>query len=226
MAPPPDVCIFVRSNIDWLNFDYKVKFGAERQVGFWNDVFKMPYHIFRHRLQQLAERNLNDLGLPVVKDIKQALTHTVVIPVDDDDWFSPDLNAVVRREFDLTMPVLTWKCHFLTEDGASIDNRFLCCTNSYAVNTKAGTPEVIPCIYDHTFADKTFRPKYKCVDWKLGATNRTLASAVILRDIKSADELVQRLAKYRQNTQLPGEWFDGYLQEVINLYNELAMPGQ
>ncbi len=75
-------------------------------VKFWNFSFKMKYLQFRKKMTAIAqetfEQNNFDYIIPYkdVKRIKRFAKGTLLIPIDEDDFLSPNMISEIEKEFD------------------------------------------------------------------------------------------------------------------------------
>jgi len=127
------VVLYLRSNIDWRTMT-DARFAGQRDdvtstqpmstdrleklirsVRMWNDVFPVSYFEYRQRLREIAELNwLRMRGICVV--IREQQFHSlfdqwgqcIVLPVDEDDWFHPDLAERLPQLFDPAVDVYHW----------------------------------------------------------------------------------------------------------------------
>ena len=96
------IYFWIQSDLDWQDeeaFWAQVPPGLKPRVDLVDSTFNMPFHIFRHRArdrgaQPLARRGRRGLGR-VGRDPSVAR----VVPVDDDDWFAPNVGQVLEREW-------------------------------------------------------------------------------------------------------------------------------
>ena len=104
MRPPvPDIYVCVRPTIDWqdeaaVEAQLFPEFRPKRAV--WDATLSIPYHFFRHRLMEIAEQNLARIRDVTVAPIEQVPEGAIVVPVDDDDWFAPDLASHLAEAYD------------------------------------------------------------------------------------------------------------------------------
>jgi hypothetical protein len=85
-------------------------FMTSNVVEQWNNTFNMTYWEFRHQLTLIAERTLAATGVEVIKGQLALLRELadpedcMLLPIDDDDWFSPKLVKLVSKT-DAPVPV-------------------------------------------------------------------------------------------------------------------------
>src|SRR5262245_24946340 len=94
MLDPPMLYIQVRQTLDWGHPD-AVEGGLvarfRPQFEIWNATFDMPYGEFRRRLKTIAEDNWSRVRNGRVVGPDEVPLEALYVPVDDDDWFSPDI---------------------------------------------------------------------------------------------------------------------------------------
>jgi hypothetical protein len=70
-------------------------------VYMWNKTLNMPYWSYRAAVKRIAHKTLERTCIPVVDKNKVGSNkNRVVIPVDDDDWLSPNIQDVLLPLFD------------------------------------------------------------------------------------------------------------------------------
>ena len=110
------VAIWVRKPVEWEDegrFLSQVPPDFRRRVELWNETFTIPFHVFRAEVRRIAR--LNHLAVRgavccVWEDIPPG---AIVLPVDDDDWFAPDIGDVLAQHWDHAAPVFRWPPSFL-----------------------------------------------------------------------------------------------------------------
>ena len=104
--------IWERTAINWSSMDMDAFFKQENKIfkryeellrfciPVWNETFHLEYPQFRAELQLIANENRGNLpGVDEIirgesdfaQYIDSAADDTIIVPVDDDDWFAPDL---------------------------------------------------------------------------------------------------------------------------------------
>ena len=116
------VVLYVRTNLDWGTLTEETFLRQEERansvramsadqkqtllnaIQLWNRTFGVSYFAYRQRLKEIAELNwtrIRNLDLVVRRqDLLTILEHVdrfIVLPVDDDDWFHPDVADILRR---------------------------------------------------------------------------------------------------------------------------------
>jgi hypothetical protein len=104
--------ICVRQTLDWTDealVDAQVIPKFRPKLLAWNATFDMPYHVFRQRLKAIAQSSLARVGGCVQTDLEAVPPGDVIVPVDDDDWFAPDLGAALGRVLDPAARGYRWR---------------------------------------------------------------------------------------------------------------------
>jgi hypothetical protein len=215
------------------------------KVDVWNRTFDMPYHVFRHRLREIAGRNLAAVEGAVRARWEEIPEGALVVPVDDDDWFAPDLAAVLEREVRPGAIGCYWTSSFVE---VPIDLRhrvglarqrllprtppkYLCTTNNYALVKRADTQRYL---LRHVRASAWIRrhvaDEVQRIDRRLSAMNRNLASQTSLgvrRTTVTRSLLVRKLRQYRRlyrRMDLAGlEWCRPYVAMMAELMDEVTV---
>jgi len=192
----PEPIIYVRTTIRW---DTVTRTALDRQgmhgksatalrtfiqrrtIDIWNDTFKIDYCTFRARIQALAEQNLRATGLEIIygpnqlQQLLQSNRAAWIIPVDDDDFFHPQIGDAVRhRDGD----VLHWRDWYLRR-GRVIPRAWLAqfATNGYAVRAAVVRTRGVSVVMQHKAA-RTLLRKQRIVrlGGRLSAANKSIAS--------------------------------------------------
>jgi len=190
------IFIVVRQTTDWQD---EAKVRAQLPEGFaplvdlWDATFDLPYHLFRHELKRIAELSWSRVAGARVVSREEVPGGAVVVPTDDDDWFSPALAATLEAA-----PAAVgwrWPSRFL-EVPIHLRHRlgrirravlpgtapkWLCTTNNYAVVEGAVPPVLAD---NHARASEWFgahADRVQTIDAPLSLMNRTLASITTLQ---------------------------------------------
>jgi len=112
--------IYVRTNVDWSKMNFERFRNQPREVApagksldwligsrliaDWNALFKLDYWTFRYKLQQIAMESLRAVknteiivGLKALKKELADPKPCYIMPIDDDDWFCPELANKVAK---------------------------------------------------------------------------------------------------------------------------------
>lgn len=216
---PPLLYIVVRRTTDWTNeatVRAQLPDGFAPLVELWNDTFDMPYHHFRQRLKEIAQANLARVEAAQLAPLADVPPGALIAPIDDDDWFAPDMATTVSQHRDERHRGYRWQSRFLEVPpnfdqwlGAwrrylipSTPLRWLCTTNNYAIET---FPEVAPVVDSHIKATEWFAENegsVKVLDAALSMQNRNIASqtALLFRSgtMMTRAKLVRRHRQYRR----------------------------
>jgi hypothetical protein len=240
--------VWVRKTVDWRDEDAFWAQVAPRfrpRVELWNEVLNIPFHEFRRRVKEVAAWNLAHVDGAVVSQWDEIPDGGRVLPVDDDDWFSPDLAQILERDWGDALGV-HWNPFWL---GVPSDpehyiyatrRRLLpftpphwtCDTNNYGL-VKA--PEARQLAINHIDATDWFngpgRAKVRKIGGRHSINNRTLGSQMSLRPTVRRGELdrarlLRRLARYKRlyRRRLPGRpaWAGPYIERMAALMDELG----
>lgn len=214
----PLLYIVVRRTTDWANeatVRAQLPAGFETLVELWHDTFEMPYHQFRQQLKQIAADNHAQVVGAACALLADVPAGALIAPVDDDDWFSPEMASVVAANRDDTHRGYRWPSRFLEVPpnfdqwlGAwrrylipSTPLRWLCTTNNHAI---ANFSEVAGIVDSHIKATEWFvanEPLVKVLDVPLSLQNRNIASRTALLfhsgTMMTRAKLVRRHRQYR-----------------------------
>ncbi len=243
------IYIWVRRTIDWYD-ERAVRDQLDPRlrprVDLWNETFAIPFHAFRQRLREIAEASHSRVEGAVCAAWEEIPDGALVAPVDDDDWFSPDLAAVLEREREEGVAGYRWTRTFFE---VPIDfrhrlgvirrrlmprtrPRFFCATNNYAMPKAPGTR---PLLEVHVAAGRWLEGgppgTVKEIGGRLSAMNRSLASETSLiggHQSSRRAALVRKARRYRAlyRRPLPPEldWCRPHVAAMATLMDELEVP--
>jgi hypothetical protein len=204
----PQVCIYLRRTLDWgdaalvereLEASLRPKFEA------WNATFNLAYHEFRQRIKRITELNLSRVEHAVVAPLDEIPDHALIVPIDDDDWFSPRLADGLRAAYEPDLAGYLWKDYSVELPRAlrsrlnilvwrARGNRPLTCgSNSYAV-TREG--EHLPLLGKHSLASQFFDANPSRIKRLRGCwavRNRSPASRTAMGYVAMMAELMSEL---------------------------------
>ena len=214
----PLLYIVVRRTTDWTNeatVRAQLPDGFAPLVDLWNGTFEMPYHCFRQRLKEIAQANLARVEGAVTAALDDVPPGALVAPVDDDDWFAPELARVVAGNRAAPYRGYRWPSRFL-EVPPNFDQwlgvwrrrlipstplRWLCTTNNHVIENMPGVAGIVD---SHLQATDWFvqnEPLVKVLDAPLSLQNRNLASqtALLFRSgtMMKRRRLLRRHRQYR-----------------------------
>ncbi|MGH7789793.1 MAG: hypothetical protein ACRERC_23195 [Candidatus Binatia bacterium] len=213
----PLLHIVVRRTTDWTDeaiVRAQLPDGFAPLVDLWNDTFDMPYHRFRQQLKEIAQANHACVDGAVAATLDEVPPGALIAPVDDDDWFSPEMARVVGEHRDGRYRGYRWHSRFL-EVPPNLDQRlgvwrrrlfrtprpWVCTTNNYVIEHMPG---VEPIVDTHIDASAWFvqnEALVKVLDASLSLQNRNLASqtALLFRSgtMMTRSRLVRRHRQYR-----------------------------
>jgi hypothetical protein len=239
--------IWVRTTVDWADeraFLAQLPPAFRPQVDLWNATFDVPFREFRREVSRIAQLNLSRVAQAVVAPLHEIPDGALVLPVDDDDWFAPDVAAVLEGQEDPRVCGYFWASSFIE---VPIDfrhrlgllcralfprtpPRWLCTTNNYAV---VMGPETRGLLELHTSASRWFSgagaARVNKIERRLSLQNRTLASQTSLGVRRSPITRRALLRKFRRYESLydapPPEpdlaWSEPYLKMMASLMGAL-----
>ena len=244
------IYIWIRATTDWSDeaaFNAQLRPAFAGKVALWNRTFSLPYHIFRHRVCEIARRNHAAVTGAVRAPWNAIPDGALVVPVDDDDWFAPDLGERLAAAWRPGIVGVYWTRSFLqvpidpmAEVGqwarALLPNRppkWVCSTNNYAL---IKGPDSKPLLRDHTRASEWMlrQPAEAMLrlDESLSLMNRTLASQTSLGWRRARFSRLELLLKYRRYRRLYGRslpaelaWAEPYRKAMAGLMGELGLRG-
>jgi hypothetical protein len=242
------IYILVRRTTDWEREDVVLaQLPAEfvSKVEAWNAVFTIPYHVFRHRLKRIAQLNLSRVENAIVARFEEIPPGALVVPVDDDDWFSPDLANVLERHVEgdykgyywnvnLIEPPATWDASpgRVIRSAAPPPGR---CRHTFETNNFAllNVEDLLPRNRFHTKADACFARephRYKRFDANLSLWNLSIASQSAMNPRlpglgrKDLVRSYERYASLYRSFDAPDvEWSVPYVAMMAELMDELKL---
>ncbi|HXQ21859.1 MAG TPA: hypothetical protein VN812_09295 [Candidatus Acidoferrales bacterium] len=240
--------IVVRRTTDWTNeaaVRAQLPAGFAPLVGLWNDTFDMPYHHFRQQLKQIAQANHAGVKGAMPATLQDVPPGALIAPVDDDDWFSPEMAKVVADNLDERHRGYRWPSRFLEVPpnfdqwlGAwrrrlfpSTPLRWLCTTNNYVIENIPGVGWIVD---SHIQATEWFVQNdalVKVLDVPLSLQNRNLASqtALLFRSgvMMTRSKLLRRHRQYRALYARPSRallaWYGPSIASMAALMQNLRV---
>jgi hypothetical protein len=238
----------VRATIDWrdeaaVDAQLFPEFRAKRAL--WDATFGLPYHLFRHRVKEIAQRNLAEVRGVTVSSPADLPDGALVVPVDDDDWFAPDLADHLARAYDPAARGYRWPLrvmqarlpgnplsrllHGRRDPLRAEHTEWTCGTNNYAVLYEGAWKETLR---SHGEASRRFDAEPGAVrrlDATLSLQNRNLSSQTLLGWRKPPIGRNKLLRRYRRHRRFyhrvalpPGlAWARPYVAAMAELMDEL-----
>jgi hypothetical protein len=242
------IYIWVRTSVDWEDERAalaQVHPHVKPKIDVWNRTFDMPYHVFRHRLREIAQRNLAAVEGAVPARWDEIPEGALVVPVDDDDWFAPELATVLASEVRPGATGCYWTSSFV-EVPVDLRHRlglvrqrlvpgtppkYLCTTNNYALVKRPDTQRfLLRHVRASAWIERHVGDEVERIDRRLSAMNRNLASQTSLglrRTSVTRSLLVRKLRQYRRlyrRVDLAGlEWCRPYVRMMAELMDEVAI---
>ncbi len=247
----PGVYIVIRRTLEWqdeaaVRDGLRPEFRSKYET--WNRTFQMPYHLFRVRLRDIARSNLGRVTDSAVVPIAAVPPGALVAPVDDDDWFAPDLANHLRRAHDPAIRGYHWTPYILEAQrvrrrwpwpfrrrGGSAPGAapiaFTCESNNYAVVNTVGWCELTQ---RHSLASRHYdeHPSdVKHIALMLSLQNKNLSSQSVLdwgQPTVDPDMLRRRFHRFRSfysRTVLPAplSWATPYVHRMAELMHDLRL---
>jgi hypothetical protein len=236
------IFIVIRQTTDWGDeraVRAQLPDGIRPAVELWDATFDVPFHVFRRELTRIATVNLSRIPGAVCAPHEELPAGSIVVPCDDDDWFSPEMAATLEGAADGRHLGYYWPSRFI-EVPISLPHelglirralfprtppKWLCTTNNYAVVMEDGAG---PLIGSHVKASRWFVANphaVKRLDRHLSVMNRTLASQTSLRRVASRAGLLRKCRRYQRlyRKPIPQElaWCEPYVAMMRDLMDEL-----
>lgn len=230
----PKIVLYVRRARKYFNGEINFGEGRDRAesrnfkkaMHGWKMFFKMDYYHFRHRLAQIAYQSYlpNRFDQIIFWDdwdvIKKFGEDTWVIPIDEDDWISPDLVAKLREEISEEKQLITWQVFYTTQEGiARLEkNRSLYRSCCYSFRMPCHT---VFLRYNVALANNAARRQRYRIEVPLAVKLDNISSLCAMYTIGSRWDLVLKTVQNRyllHPSNLPEEYVP-YVQQ----YNELLI---
>lgn len=189
--------IWVRRTLDWddaENVRANLREGFAPKMAVWDSTFHMPYREFRSELRRIAAANLEQVRGATVVTWEEIPEGAWVLPIDDDDWFSPLIAEVLQpRVSSEKIDAILWN-HDLLEVPMNLGHavqlfvrrfypalpqKWLCGSNNYALRKTADNMDLA---FRHDLASRWFakNPRVVTIAESLSVQNRSLASVTSL----------------------------------------------
>lgn len=209
------IYLWVRRTTDWDDealFRRQLAPAFAPRVALWDATFTIPYREFRSELKRIAAANLSRVRDAVVAAWDEIPEGAWVVPVDDDDWFAPDLArhlgpvaggegcrwsaSFLEVPIDWGHRLALWRRRLFP--GARL--KWTCATNNYALPKTAANE---PLLTSHVAASRWCDAQaggMAVLPQRLSLMNRSLASQTTLhfrRPRLSRATLLARWQAYR-----------------------------
>ena len=245
----PGVYLVVRRTLDWqdaaavesaLDPEFRAKYDT------WNATFRMPYRCFRQRLKEIAQQNLQQVRGAVLAPVERVPPGAWMAPIDDDDWFAPDLVGRLSAAYVPGVKGCRWTSHILEPprkvargvwpfrrrpDPSPPLGRleFTCETNGYAVANEAPWSALVS---PHSKASRHFDDhpdEVRSLPLTLAVQNKSLASQTVLdfgKPTVDPEMLRRRVRRYRhfyRGESIPPSlsWAKPFVEQMADLMREL-----
>jgi hypothetical protein len=247
--PPDDarvdrpIHICVRATLDWRDealVRAKILSRFRAKFDTWNATLTMPYHVYRQRVKEIAELSLARVAGARRSRFEDVPMGDVVVPVDDDDWFAPDLAVRLAREQTEGITCFLWR-QMVIERSKRIrktylrlaalvgrGDRVICKTNTFAfVNAPERRAFLSPELASTHFL--AHPASVRRIPARLAVQNRHLGSQTTLRQRRPTvaperlvELLAQQQARYR-SWRLPSDlqWARPYVDLMSELLHEV-----
>jgi hypothetical protein len=246
-SPDPAVYVWVRTTVDWADESGphgRVKDEFRQRVDLWNGTFTLSYHAFRHEVARIARDNLACVRRAALAAWDDIPDGAVVLPVDDDDWFAPDIADALEERLDPGAIGCRWQAAYVEVPfgpGHAVHRlrmrllpwtspRWVCSTNNYALVKGPDSEEVAR---RHVHASRVYRAereRVRVLSGCLSLTNRTLASQTTLQFRRPAitkARLVRAYHAYRRlyrSRRVPRlDWAAEYVERMAVLMDGLRL---
>jgi hypothetical protein len=238
------IYIHVRRTLDWAD-EAAVEAGLiakfRPKLEMWNATFTIPYHRFRQRLKEIAEASLSRVENARVAPLEAVPPEAIVLPVDDDDWFSPEIGTRLEEADEPSIAGYHWVRHILEPDRhrrrfkgllkEALTRKVIFATNNYALRNR---PELGRLLQDHIGASGYFHehPRaFRYLPRAMSMHNRSLASQTVLaigRPAVTREELLEAYALHRTlyaRTRLSRalRWAQPYVDAMAELMEALEV---
>lgn len=240
----PSVHVWIRATLDWRDeaaFRAQVPERLRPRVELWDATFTLPYHEVRAELRAIAADSLAGVRAATFSEWDAIPDGALVLPVDDDDWFAPEVAEVAAAQLGDREGV-RWTSTFLERpiDAVhlasltgrrllpGVGQKWVCTTNNYALVKRAGRREIAA---DHSAMSRWVEEDRSRVAWldrRLSVMNRSPASQTVLnrRRMDRAGLLRKRRAYARLYRRFRAEgdlaWAAPYVARMAALMERLA----
>jgi hypothetical protein len=188
----------------------------------WSKVFALPYLMYRKELAKIASSAHNATGLKTVRGEEEFLpwyentsSDDIVVPVDDDDWFRPDISRIAEQFDECTNLVYWRKITFKNYNSCKIYSsfRFRLASNNWAIRKswldQQGVDRAQSLILgSHVHAEKYVVANMnmqfvKGVDECWSIYNRHCGSLALLQAFCKSGTLIESLKEIAKRSSVP-----------------------
>ncbi len=243
---PPQIYIVMRRTTDWGDEDvFRAQLSSSLRpiVDLWNDTFDMPFHLFRHRIKAIALLSHARVEGAAMASLAEVPRGALLVPTDDDDWFSPDLARVLteNRGDDcrgMRWPTTLLEVPFSFRHRLSLLRRrllprtppkWICTSNNYALSQAEGIDELVRSHMEASWWLEANPAALKFVAPRISVQNRHLASitSLTLGGPLSRAGLEKKYRRYvslytRPPREAP-DWCAPYVAQMASLMSELRL---
>jgi hypothetical protein len=243
------IFVWVRRTVEWQDeraFRAQLDPRFEPHVERWNETFDLPFHLFRHRVREVARESLANARGITIAEWDAIPDGAVVIPIDDDDWLAPDVGPALEAQLAPDVRGWRWRASFVEVPFGPGHQLYLwrrrlfpwtpekwyCSTNNYALRKGSATPAIFERHLEASRLFDTWRRagSVRAFDRPLSAHNRTLGSQTSLRyqqPPRSRPELRRRYGLYRRlyDRRLPADldWCAPYVEKMGRLMADMSI---
>jgi hypothetical protein len=189
-----------------------------RAIELWDSCFRISYFQYRHRLKKISTENW---PYPVLNDLSSIQDDDWIVPTDDDDWMSPDLEFP-DADFVYWPSLRVHSCGHL-EVSSNFD--VVPESNAYAVRgrllNKLNHVDRHKIIQEHQKSIKIASKKHSVVfiDKIFSAYNAHPGCAHILKSIRTKDGIFGLFASPIR--KLECGWANPVVERFLRLYEEV-----
>jgi hypothetical protein len=235
----------VRHTLDWndpVGLGERVWPCFRPKLEAWNETFDMSYGAFRHRLKDIAQLSFSRVEGAECTPLSEVPAGDLIVPVDDDDWFAPNVADEIRRVVEPDLVGYYWIREVISPSRRRRKLRnilrpkrrrgkYVCKTNNYAV---LNTPALCPLAERHVRASEFFDThptQVEKIPKTLAIQNRSLASQTALawrRPSISREETIEAFERYRDlyaGWKLRRElrWAQPYVDRMAELMDDIRV---
>ncbi|MCG6154359.1 class I SAM-dependent methyltransferase [Rubinisphaera margarita] len=223
-----------------------------QRIELWNRTFTMTYFEYRQNIKDIAELNRSHIcNIDLVVRNRHSVSHVktseaIFIPVDDDDWFRPDIVSTLLHNSNSETDLISWRdaiyCPTRYRKNQNGEREIIFprglsehgfATNAYAITAKGldrFSPEDQAMMLDrHGTVLKTFRACQPCfshiiLEEPQSITHKSPASITKLQPISSQTELLDQMRTISREDEPESicmPWAKPYIRQAQQLNREL-----